>query len=51
MISLMVGIGGGIPSKVKLGDVVISTPVDQYLGVVQILARQKMEGNSGVQVL
>jgi nucleoside phosphorylase len=31
----MVGIGGGIPSKVRLGDVVISTPVDQYQGVVQ----------------
>ncbi|CAI7653536.1 unnamed protein product [Penicillium viridicatum] len=34
-IGLMVGIGGGIPSKVKLGDVVISMPVDQYPGVVQ----------------
>lgn len=34
-IGLMVGIGGGIPSKVKLGDVVISIPVDQYPGVVQ----------------
>ncbi|KGO43187.1 Nucleoside phosphorylase [Penicillium expansum] len=34
-IRLIVGIGGGIPSKVKLGDVVISIPVDQYPGVVQ----------------
>ncbi|KAJ5187750.1 hypothetical protein N7449_010744 [Penicillium cf. viridicatum] len=34
-IGLMVGIGGGIPSKVKLGDVVISSPGDQYPGVVQ----------------
>jgi nucleoside phosphorylase len=34
-VGLMVGIGGGIPTKVKLGDVVISTPVDVYLGVVQ----------------
>lgn len=34
-IGLMVGIGGGIPSKVKLGDVVISSPVGQYQGVVQ----------------
>lgn len=34
-VGLMVGIGGGIPSKVRLGDVVISTPVDQYQGVVQ----------------
>ncbi|KAJ5412495.1 uncharacterized protein N7487_006854 [Penicillium crustosum] len=34
-IGLMVGIGGGIPSKVKLGDVVISSPGDEYPGVVQ----------------
>lgn len=34
-VGLMVGIGGGIPSKVRLGDVVISTPVYQYQGVVQ----------------
>jgi nucleoside phosphorylase len=32
---LMVGIGGGIPPMVRLGDVVVSTPVDQYPGVVQ----------------
>lgn len=32
---LMVGIGGGIPPKVRLGDVVVSTPVDQHPGVVQ----------------
>ncbi|RAH45300.1 5'-methylthioadenosine/S-adenosylhomocysteine nucleosidase family protein [Aspergillus brunneoviolaceus CBS 621.78] len=32
---LMVGIGGGIPPKVKLGDVVISTPVDRFSGVIQ----------------
>ncbi|KAK6358012.1 hypothetical protein TWF730_007366 [Orbilia blumenaviensis] len=32
---LLVGIGGGIPPKVKLGDVVVSTPTDQYPGVVQ----------------
>jgi nucleoside phosphorylase len=32
---LMVGIGGGIPPKVRLGDVVVSTPVDQFPGVVQ----------------
>ncbi|KAF4987864.1 hypothetical protein FDECE_15273 [Fusarium decemcellulare] len=32
---LMVGIGGGIPPKVRLGDVVVSTPTDQYPGVVQ----------------
>lgn len=34
-IGLMVGIGGGIPPKVRLGDVVISTPVGQFPGVVQ----------------
>lgn len=32
---LLVGIGGGIPSRVRLGDVVISTPIDQSPGVVQ----------------
>jgi nucleoside phosphorylase len=34
-IGLMVGIGGGVPPKVRLGDVVISTPTGQYPGVVQ----------------
>ncbi|KAF7155865.1 hypothetical protein CNMCM5623_008745 [Aspergillus felis] len=34
-VGLMVGIGGGIPPKVRLGDVVVSTPVDQFPGVVQ----------------
>ncbi|PLB48774.1 Pfs, NACHT and ankyrin domain protein, partial [Aspergillus steynii IBT 23096] len=32
---LMVGIGGGNPSKVNLGDVVVSRPVADYHGVVQ----------------
>ncbi|OTA95054.1 hypothetical protein M434DRAFT_29263 [Hypoxylon sp. CO27-5] len=32
---LLVGIGGGIPPNVRLGDVVISTPVNEYPGVVQ----------------
>lgn len=32
---LMVGIGGGIPPKVRLGDVVISVPVGPLPGVVQ----------------
>ena len=32
---LMVGIGGGVPPKVRLGDVVVSTPVYEYPGVVQ----------------
>lgn len=32
---LMVGIGGGVPPKVRLGDVVVSKPVSEYSGVVQ----------------
>ncbi|KAL7957775.1 hypothetical protein V8C34DRAFT_314629 [Trichoderma compactum] len=32
---LMVGIGGGIPPKVRLGDVVVSAPVGSFPGVVQ----------------
>lgn len=32
---LMVGIGGGIAPKVRLGDVVVSAPTNQYPGVVQ----------------
>ncbi|MCJ1310508.1 hypothetical protein MMC25_004172 [Agyrium rufum] len=32
---LMVGIGGGIPRKVRLGDVVVSAPTERYPGVVQ----------------
>lgn len=31
----MVGIGGGVPPHVRLGDVVVSVPTDQYPGVVQ----------------
>ncbi|KAK6525995.1 hypothetical protein TWF281_011036 [Arthrobotrys megalospora] len=34
-VGLMVGIGGGIPPKVRLGDVVVSKPADQCPGVVQ----------------
>ncbi|KAK1145030.1 hypothetical protein N8T08_004745 [Aspergillus melleus] len=33
--SFMVGIGGGVPGKVRLGDVVIGTPGDNHPGVVQ----------------
>ncbi|KAK3485909.1 purine and uridine phosphorylase [Neurospora hispaniola] len=32
---LMVGVGGGIPPKVRLGDVVVSVPSSHYPGVVQ----------------
>ncbi|KAL7931911.1 ankyrin repeat-containing domain protein [Trichoderma chlorosporum] len=43
---LMVGIGGGIPPNVRLGDVVVSTPVDQYPGVVQWdLGKAESDGN------
>ncbi|KAE8363589.1 hypothetical protein BDV27DRAFT_165405 [Aspergillus caelatus] len=34
-VGIVVGIGGGIPPKVRLGDVVVGTPIDQYPGVVQ----------------
>ncbi|KAH6971480.1 nucleoside phosphorylase, partial [Ilyonectria sp. MPI-CAGE-AT-0026] len=34
-VGLMVGIGGGIPPEVRLGDVVIGTPTAEYPGVVQ----------------
>ncbi|KAL7951964.1 ankyrin repeat-containing domain protein [Trichoderma barbatum] len=42
-IGLMVGIGGGMPPKVRLGDVVVSTPGDQYPGVVQWDLGKSME--------
>lgn len=32
---LLVGIGGGVPKLVRLGDVVVSTPTDGFGGVVQ----------------
>lgn len=37
-VGLMVGIGGGVPSKdndIRLGDVVVSSPTKQYGGVIQ----------------
>jgi len=43
---LMVGIGGGVPPKVRLGDVVVSTPVGQFPGVVQWdFGKAKQGGN------
>ncbi|KAH3103429.1 hypothetical protein KXX00_004987 [Aspergillus fumigatus] len=45
-VGLMVGIGGGIPPKVRLGDVVVSTPVDQFPGVVQWDMGKAEEGGS-----
>ncbi|KAL7912680.1 ankyrin repeat-containing domain protein [Trichoderma velutinum] len=32
---LLVGIGGGVPPRVRLGDIVVSKPVGEYPGVVQ----------------
>ncbi|KAJ5935976.1 hypothetical protein N7454_005274 [Penicillium verhagenii] len=42
---LMVGIGGGVPPKVRLGDVVVSTPVGQFPGVVQWDLGKTKEGS------
>ena len=45
-IGLMVGIGGGILPKVRLGDVMVSTSVDQYPGVVQWdMGKAEKDGN------
>lgn len=43
---LMVGIGGGVPPKVRLGDVVVSTPSGQFPGVVQWDYGKAKEGGS-----
>ncbi|RYP59079.1 hypothetical protein DL769_008695 [Monosporascus sp. CRB-8-3] len=43
---LMVGIGGGIPPKVRLGDVVVGVPVSQFPGVVQWDSGKAKEGGS-----
>ncbi|RYP51792.1 hypothetical protein DL768_002939 [Monosporascus sp. mg162] len=43
---LMVGIGGGIPPKVRLGDVVVGIPVRQFPGVVQWDSGKAKEGGS-----
>ncbi|RFU76641.1 hypothetical protein TARUN_5581 [Trichoderma arundinaceum] len=45
-IGLMVGIGGGVPPKVRLGDVVVSTPGGQYPGVVQWDLGKATEGGA-----
>ncbi|KAF3936573.1 hypothetical protein ABW19_dt0204562 [Dactylella cylindrospora] len=42
---LMVGIGGGIPPKVRLGDVVVSKPCGVYPGVVQWDLGKKKDGH------
>jgi len=44
-ISLLVGIGGGMPPEVRLGDVVVSSPTHVYPGVVQWdLGKAEQEG-------
>ena len=45
--SLMVGIGGGVPSRdadIRLGDVVVSNPTKGYRGVVQYTTGKSSEG-------
>ncbi|KAL4934229.1 nucleoside phosphorylase domain-containing protein [Aspergillus undulatus] len=42
---LMVGIEGGVPPAVRLGDVVVSAPVDTYGGVVQWVFGKSEQGN------
>ncbi|KAI1277126.1 hypothetical protein F5Y07DRAFT_113956 [Xylaria sp. FL0933] len=42
---LMVGVGGGIPPKVRIGDIVVGTPVGQYHGVVQWDLGKEEQGN------
>ncbi|KAI0802299.1 ankyrin repeat-containing domain protein [Xylaria sp. FL0064] len=43
---LMGGIGGGIPSKVQLGDVVVSVPGGEHPGVVQWDLGKAQHGNN-----
>lgn len=43
---LMVGIGGGVPPKVRLGDIVVGTPTGEYPGVVQWdFGKAEQDGN------
>jgi nucleoside phosphorylase len=44
---LLVGIGGGIPPKVRLGDVVVGIPTGQFPGVVQWAMGKATDGNGG----
>ncbi|KAK6356076.1 hypothetical protein TWF718_000450 [Orbilia javanica] len=45
----MIGIGGGIPPKVRLGDVVVSTPDGDYSGVVQWDMGRAIGGEGGFE--
>jgi nucleoside phosphorylase len=45
--SLMVGIGGGVPTKevdIRLGDVVVGIPNDQYGGIIQYYCDKPVQG-------
>ncbi|KAL7790905.1 hypothetical protein V8C37DRAFT_383580 [Trichoderma ceciliae] len=42
--SLMMNIDGGVPPKIRLGDIVVGTPVSQLPGVVQWSLIKKKEG-------
>ncbi|KAK6523121.1 hypothetical protein TWF694_006016 [Orbilia ellipsospora] len=46
---LMVGIGGGVPPKVRLGDVVVSVPGLTDPGVIQWDLGKAVEGGSGFE--
>ncbi|EPS44824.1 hypothetical protein H072_1178 [Dactylellina haptotyla CBS 200.50] len=43
---LLVGVGSGIPSKVRLGDVVIGSPTFDHQAAIQWELRNTKEGNS-----
>ncbi|KAH7019861.1 hypothetical protein EDB80DRAFT_759906 [Ilyonectria destructans] len=43
---LMVGIGGGIPPHVRLGDIVVSSPTNEHPGVIQWDFGKAEEGGS-----
>lgn len=46
---LLVGIGGGAPTQendIRLGDVVVSLPINKYSGVIQYDRGKEVEGNT-----
>ena len=45
-LGLMIGIGGGVPPKVRLGDVVVSVSAGQFPGVVQWDVGKAKEGGN-----
>ncbi|KAK5996456.1 Serine/threonine-protein phosphatase 6 regulatory ankyrin repeat subunit B-like protein [Cladobotryum mycophilum] len=42
---LMVGIGGGVPPKVRLGDVVVSVPGQEYPALTRLQTEHEMSGS------